>query len=45
MLKSFLSWLLEEVPVSNWVIIFWLFGLAIIAALELKRFFKKVSEK
>ena len=37
MFKSFFNWLVEEVPVSNWVIIFMLLGLAIVLAAELKR--------
>lgn len=45
MLKSFLNWLLEKVPVSNWVVIIWLFGMAVVGAFELRRFFEKVSEK
>lgn len=37
MFKSFLNWLVEEVPVSNWAIILMLFGLIVVLAAELKR--------
>ena len=44
MLKSFIEWLLEKVPVSNWAIIVWLFGLAIICAVEIKNFANRNGE-
>ena len=45
MLKSWLSWLLESVPVPTWVIVIWLFGLAVVASVELRRLFEKASEE